>query len=790
MASRTTRAARLHGIRLTLFACLVSLVGAVPASAVEEVYVYHLLVRSRSDAEKALDEVINGGGGRKKFIDVARKFSMDHSSKGSGGDLGWNSRRKLVPEFADAAFSLEPGEVSEPVRTKFGWHVIYLKERRDLQAEAAAARKSDQVAKKTAEADPHAGHDHSGHDHADHDHADHAGHDHAEKKQPTVPTAIDPGSSASAATTTTPPSASSGAESATGAQATSEPETPAAVARPIKRSLPDRELHLALEVTRRSVTPTVPIDISLVLENRSNDAIKVFHPDLLPLGLRVRTDTTPAAPPSAFDSLEAPETFITDLDSRALAGGTFTLSDYFRDLPANCRLWVTWDIDEFTRNFERRFPGKAASVENFAAAVQNFPPNKPREFRKVIKGLPEHNSYVFTSKGEIPLSIFEPLSAQKRYFVRLDLSREDPIWFELFSSTQAQAAKHFARLVNEAFYDGLRIFDIQEGDYLQGGCPNNNGTGGPRRGAYLTNAANISHEKGILSLITRLRPGGQGREAGSVFFISRKDHKEFDDIHVPIGKLLIGEEVIEKIEGRNTRWANVDTISIVTEARAPARVLEAAGITTSVASADSSSSSTAKTSADTAAATGADPSASAAQAEATIVARPALPRARIDTNKGSLVVELYEDDARNTVANFISLVESDFYGLKGGAIKFFDEHPDYYIRTGSPDGSESGGPGYHVRSEVSSNTRRHEKGTLSMCLEINSSTGQPIPNTAGSQFFICLDDVPYWNGLYTPFGKVIEGLDVLAQLDKGDEIRSITILQKRQGLYSPTKISK
>lgn len=90
-----------------------------------EVHARHILVASREEAQKAI-AAIKGG---QKFEDVAKSMSKDSSSQ-EGGDLGWFKKGDMVPEFADAAFKLKAGQVSDPVQTKFGWHVIKVVETR------------------------------------------------------------------------------------------------------------------------------------------------------------------------------------------------------------------------------------------------------------------------------------------------------------------------------------------------------------------------------------------------------------------------------------------------------------------------------------------------------------------------------------------------------------------------------------------------------------------------------------------------------------------------------------
>jgi len=95
----------------------------------DEVKARHILVPTEEEAKKVEAELKKGGD----FEKIAKEKSADKSSGASGGELGWFTKDKMVPEFADAAFKLKKGEVSAPVKTAFGWHIIQLEDRRPVQ---------------------------------------------------------------------------------------------------------------------------------------------------------------------------------------------------------------------------------------------------------------------------------------------------------------------------------------------------------------------------------------------------------------------------------------------------------------------------------------------------------------------------------------------------------------------------------------------------------------------------------------------------------------------------------
>ncbi len=93
----------------------------------DEVRARHILVESEADAQAALKRVKGG----EDFGKVATEMSKDPGSK--GGELGWFTKERMVPEFAEAAFKMQPGQISDPVKSQFGWHIIQLEERRQKQ---------------------------------------------------------------------------------------------------------------------------------------------------------------------------------------------------------------------------------------------------------------------------------------------------------------------------------------------------------------------------------------------------------------------------------------------------------------------------------------------------------------------------------------------------------------------------------------------------------------------------------------------------------------------------------
>ena len=152
------------------------------------------------------------------------------------------------------------------------------------------------------------------------------------------------------------------------------------------------------------------------------------------------------------------------------------------------------------------------------------------------------------------------------------------------------------------------------------------------------------------------------------------------------------------------------------------------------------------------------------------------PIVTFETNQGTIKAELFPDVAPNTVNNFISLVKHGFYD----GLIFHRVIPGFMIQGGDPQGTGMGGPGYSIKGEFIMNNFNnellHKRGVLSM---VRSQS----PNSAGSQFFIMVDDAPHLNAQYASFGQVIEGMEavdkiVAAQRDYNDRPLENQIMEK------------
>lgn len=141
-------------------------------------------------------------------------------------------------------------------------------------------------------------------------------------------------------------------------------------------------------------------------------------------------------------------------------------------------------------------------------------------------------------------------------------------------------------------------------------------------------------------------------------------------------------------------------------------------------------------------------------------------KVKISTDKGDMIVELYDNETPITVDNFKKLISDGFYN----GLNFHRVIPGFVLQGGCPEKRGDGGPGYRIPCEIDAPRQFHDRGVLSM-----AHAGR---DTGGSQFFICHNraGTAHLDRNHTCFGKVIEGLDVIDLIQQGDNINSISLL--------------
>jgi peptidyl-prolyl cis-trans isomerase B (cyclophilin B) len=144
----------------------------------------------------------------------------------------------------------------------------------------------------------------------------------------------------------------------------------------------------------------------------------------------------------------------------------------------------------------------------------------------------------------------------------------------------------------------------------------------------------------------------------------------------------------------------------------------------------------------------------------------AQPKVSIELEKGGKIeMELYPDVAPQHVASFLDLISKGFYD----GLLFHRVVPGFVVQGGCPKGSGIGGPGYRIKAEF--NAKPHLSGSLAMARSSD-------PDSAGSQFYICLEPQPSLDGNYTVFGQVTEGFEHVQEIRQGDKMSKVTLLSK------------
>jgi peptidyl-prolyl cis-trans isomerase B (cyclophilin B) len=140
-----------------------------------------------------------------------------------------------------------------------------------------------------------------------------------------------------------------------------------------------------------------------------------------------------------------------------------------------------------------------------------------------------------------------------------------------------------------------------------------------------------------------------------------------------------------------------------------------------------------------------------------------MPQAIMETNKGTINLDLFDKEAPGTVKNFISLSKKGFYD----GLAFHRVIPNFMIQGGCPKGTGTGDAGYKIKCETAGNSHKHSPGTLSM-----AHAGK---DTGSSQFFITHTDTPWLDGVHTVFGRT-KDMTVVNAIKQGDKITSVKII--------------
>ena len=728
------------------------LVGGTYASAQEQRKVSHILLVSKAQAEQVRKEVMAGGGDAKAFTAACYKHSKDATTKPLGGNLGFIRQSSgYDPAFSAAAFNLKTGGISEPVLTEFGWHLIHVSE-----IKAGSAPKKAVAASATGQKTP------------------------ATSKPPAKPVVVTPAKPAVAPQQTQQQPKDPGAVKAAQAASAAKAATQKAV--PKRRPLAvSRKVVLRIESVLSGASPRgsqlsfrkdVAVELNLTLKNEGRTDQRLPSPALLPLGFEVTRLSDNKKMTGDFSAVAEPASYFSTLKSWEITGLAASLNEYFPSLTPSGRYRLNWSGAAFISNLEARF-AKVKDLPDYSVLKAELMKDNSIRTRKVFLDRSANRSS--SLGGDFEFSVFGTVTSNVKYYARVNLTTgTDPIVFELSGSKRGNlfAMRQFINLANEGFYDRLNFYDVQGDDYALGGCSSKNGMGVPPiRIANLKNDDAVKHTAGTVSFLTRVsskQGKSRGGEVGSIFFVSLKDHPELDTEHVPIGKVVEGLDQIKKL----TPQTLFDSVVILTEAEYKGESPDAAAV---------------------ASATKPNTPKPPATGEGITLDNPEI---LIKTAKGDLEVTLFENNCYSTVASFVMLAEDDFFskGPDGGKMTFYEsieqDGKNLCLITGSPTNDGDGDPGYKLIDEKTKH--KCERGSLVMLKQYDEEKDGYAENSSGSQFFICTQDIPYFdvNFEFTVFGKVTKGLEVLDKLKKGDALEAINVVRKKSHGYGNIRKAK
>ena len=534
----------------------------------------------------------------------------------------------------------------------------------------------------------------------------------------------------------------------------------------------NEDLRVRIDWGKITFAPEEPIRFSIEIENTTDRPIDVFHPDLWPLGLIVRYQFG-----KLNQTLALPESWGGTPPgglSTTLAGGekierTFVLQDYFGARESWPIIRMIWRGDTLFGRLEKLLPT--------VMQAEDYPIRKGR--------------WRYYISPESRVNVLPDYRPGERWY--LCLYSRGRTWVEIRDPGVPGLVERLIRMVREGDYDEQPFAQFVPDDFMAVVMPEQKPL---QKFADPTRA--IEWSAGTVGLAIELLDGRP--IIGTSLCVGLPDPRVIRDRAVPVGRIVRSEgdperRILEILQGGGT--SPLSLALAYPEDLAPPEVVEAARalphpgkLSTPIRPDPTAGWKPVINSRSRAQLQGREsrlnpertpPKEPSVRKPAKPIA-PDLPQVKIDTNKGSIVVTLFEDDAPNTVANFVHLVESGFYGKNEILRKLSNAQNLGFLQTGSPDNTVNGQPGYAIKDEV--NGRNHERGSLSMARK------HTVPNSAGSQFLICLADQPQLDGTYTVFGMVTKGMDVVDRLEVGDVIQTMEVTQKRPHEYRPETIPR
>ena len=510
----------------------------------------------------------------------------------------------------------------------------------------------------------------------------------------------------------------------------------------------NEDLEWTIAFSKRSVLPGEDVELVIGVRNKSGEALEILDPVLWPLGLIVRYQfgklNVPMGLPEGFDP--------TKMEMRKIGGkeyleSSFRLNDYADVSVPWPIVRVIWRGDSLFGRIEKHAP-EIMGQSDYATWKSRWR---------------------FYRSEEAQFNLLPEVKPEDRWFLCLFSSGR--IWVEVKDVGIPGLRQEIIQQVREGNLNNVPI-SLTQGQSLQFGISPGMSGGIPR--PLIDPSEKFPMELGTFSVM----PTGsaEGLKLGRKFSIGLGRSPALAAKVISCGKVVLEEgEPIARIQERIAKGLAAElTLTLAY----PFDLLpdKIKGVCDDAFVEKSTAGSVVPST------TNQKPQFSDNKGKTP--PRPAsapLPRVLLDTTAGPLLVELFEDDSPNTVANFISLVGNGYYdGLKFHR-KVSTTKSRGFIQGGSPDGTSTGGPEYCIADETNKN-RKAIRGALIMARKHTE------PDTAGSQFIIGLDNLAYLDGTYTVFGHVVEGGEVLDRLLEGTVIRRAIVKRKRDHEYTPAKI--
>ena len=543
----------------------------------------------------------------------------------------------------------------------------------------------------------------------------------------------------------------------------------------------DRNDDLGWEVSfsDRTYSPGDDIQFTIRVTNKTDGELQVLDPRLWPLGMIVRYQFGRMNVPVVFPGDVAKTQFNNEMIP---AGGKIQRSYSLKDYLGFEELWpivrVIWRGDIlFNRLDEIKVDGSFIDDPEKARSRWRFYRSEEANF------------------NQLPL-----VKAGDRWFLCLFSSGRT--WIELNPQAYAPLREWIVKDVREAKWDKVNLEVIPDQGIIFGLVDRGEATGVPSEKPVDRSKPLEGLARGdFVALPTKLSNGtiGYGKRFGIVLDASAK---QFNG-GMKIGKVVLEEgDPINRIEARKrAQQESLVTLALAwPESLLPERTAKSiaegavAPVKKKVDPRSAGSQIGEKPGASLNPA-GTSPKASIPleptlqrpapvqkeQKPAPVALKP-LPTVFMETDNGSFLIRLYEDEAPNTVAHFIHLVENGFYDGKNFHRRVQTGSSKGFIQGGSPDGTSAGVLDYTIRDEPS--PKRPAK-VYSLIMARHHTR----PNSASSQFLIALDDLSYLNGTYTVFGEIISGQKSAMRLSEGSKIKRITVRNKRDRDYTFEKFA-